>query len=77
MVAELDVIASKHHAISSRLDSWPTCKPIKATSSISALPSEYQGSITQSEPNPIKTPESRNSLTLVCPLRFGYVSCRP
>ena len=48
-----------------------TCRPMKATSSMSAVPSEYQGSSTQSWPQPTRMPASIISGTRVMPRRFG------
>ena len=71
MRALFTVTASKHWR-------WPvtdvicaTCSPMAATSSMSAEPRAYQGSITQSWPKPTFTPAASSSGTRVMPRRLG------
>ena len=47
---------SKQRRMSAGLVICATCRPMKATSSMSAVPSEYQGSSTQSWPKPTRMP---------------------
>ena len=56
---------------------WPTWIAMCATSSMSAEPNEYHGSMTQSWPNATVTPAAISSGARVMPRRFGYVSWRP
>ncbi len=77
MRALLTVTASKNCRICACEVICATCRPIDATSSMSALPSEYHGSSTQSWPNATLTPAAISSGTRVMPRRFGYVSWRP
>ena len=44
---------------------------------MSAVPSEYHGSSTQSCPQPTLIPMASISFTRVSPRRLGKVSCRP
>ncbi|EWS59209.1 hypothetical protein Y695_04633 [Hydrogenophaga sp. T4] len=65
------VTASKHWRMPAWLVICATCRPMWATSSMSPLPSEYQGSITQSWPKATVTPAAMSSGTRVMPRRLG------
>ena len=69
--AGYSVIARKQAFISSTPVICPTCSPMLAASSISAEPSEYHGSITQSCPKATLSPFFIISGTRVIPLLFG------
>ena len=63
MRALFTVTASKHWRICVCEVICATCRPIAATSSMSPLPSEYHGSITQSWPKPTLMPAASSSGT--------------
>ena len=69
--AALTVTASKQARMRCCEVIWATCRPIAATSSMSAEPRLYQGSITQSWPKATLTPWSISSGTRVMPRRLG------
>jgi hypothetical protein len=65
------VTMSKQRRISSGWVICATWRPMKATSSMSAVPSEYHGSSTQSWPQPTVMPWACISFTRVRPRRLG------
>ena len=71
MRALFTVTASKHARICACDVICATCSPMCATSSMSAQPSAYHGSITQSWPKATLTPAAISSGTRVMPRRFG------
>jgi len=71
MRAGFTVTASKQARMPACEVICATCRPIEATSSMSAEPSEYQGSSTQSWPKATVMPAAMSSGTRVMPRRLG------